>query len=510
MRLGKRTGAFGSGQSWSSAPAIMSDVKNRRQHLDCLFDPRSVAVIGASNDMIKWGFNILNILLTKGGREVYAVNRNGNDVQGQQAFRSIGEIPHPVELAVITVPFQDIPEAMEGCVRKGVNVAVVISGGLAETGGEGERVEREIVGIARRGGIRFVGPNCMGNFDAYSDFFTVPYLPPVRKGSLSLIAQSGNTSQAIAYLAYEAGLGFSKYISSGNEADLSFEDYLEYLADDKETKVIVGYVEGFRNGRRFFDLAREITKKKPIVLMKAGRTEAGSRAARSHTASLAGSDEVSEAAFRQCGVIRVDEVTEVVDVALVLLGQPLPRGRRVGVLSTGGGGAVMTADALMRQGLELPSLSLATTEKLDSILSRRWSRGNPIDNGGDPFDYSGLWTLLEDENIDAALMIGAAGTARNMAGWVFVPDGMEEAVDGWIESTEADELKDIDRLLGVMHTYRKPALFCNLGIPSKKTGELYKKLEENHIVPFLTPERAARALAHLVRYSEYLGIDHGD
>jgi len=392
-----------------------------KQQLDCLFDPQSVAVIGASNDMMKWGFNILNKLLSQGGREIYAVNRKGTEVQGLKGYRNIGEVPGPVDVAVITVPYQDIPAAMQDCVNKGVKAAVVISGGLAETGAEGARVEQEAVEIARRGGIRFVGPNCMGNFNAFANFFTVPYLPPVRPGPLSLISQSGNTSQSIVYLAYEAGLGFSKYVSSGNEADLHFEDYLEYFAQDEETKIIVGYIEGLREGRRFFELAKEITKKKPVVIIKAGRTEAGTRAALSHTASLAGSDAVSDAAFKQCGVIRVDDMGELVDVALALLGQPLPRGRRVGVLSTGGGGAVMAADAMMRQGLELPALSPVTIEKLSSIFPWRWSHGNPVDNGGDPFDYASLWAMMDDENIDAAVIIGAAGIGRNMAGWVAIP-----------------------------------------------------------------------------------------
>jgi acyl-CoA synthetase (NDP forming) len=332
----------------------------------------------------------------------------------------------------------------------------------------------------------------------------------VRKGPLSLISQSGNTSQSIVYLAYEMGLGFSKYVSSGNEADLHFEDYLEYLARDNKTKIILGYVEGLREGRRFFELAKEITKKKPIVIMKAGRTEAGARAAQSHTASLAGSDLVSEAAFKQCGVIRVEEVSELVDVTLALLGQPLPRGRRVGVLSTGGGGAVMAADALMRQGLELPALSPATMDKLDSIFSRRWSHGNPVDNGGDPFDYASLWAMMEDKNTDAVLISGAAGVARNMAGWVSVPASMGDAVDQWIDASEADELVDVTRLMELMKTYQKPAVFCNLAIPTKKGGELYNKLEQSYDIPFLTPERAARALAHLVEYSEYLGVARGE
>lgn len=153
---------------------------NLKEQLDCLFDPRSVAVIGASNDMMKWGFNILNILLTKGGRDIYAINKNGADVQGLKAYHSIGDVPGPVDVAVITVPFRDIPAAMEECVSKRVKAAVIISGGLAETGGEGARIEREVLKIARRGGIRLVGPNCMGHFNAFSNLFTVPYLPPVR------------------------------------------------------------------------------------------------------------------------------------------------------------------------------------------------------------------------------------------------------------------------------------------------------------------------------------------
>ena len=332
----------------------------------------------------------------------------------------------------------------------------------------------------------------------------------MRKGSLALIAQSGNTSQSLVYLAYEMGLGFSKYVSSGNEADLHFEDYLEYLAGDDKTEIILGYVEGLREGRRFFELAREITRKKPVIIMKAGRTEAGSRAARSHTAALAGADVVSEAAFKQCGVIRVDDVVELVDTALILMGQPLPAGRRVGVLSTGGGGAVMAADALSRQGLELPPLSAATVRKLNSTFSRRWSQGNPIDNGGDPFDYASLWALLEDENIDAALIIGAAGVSRNMAGWVCVPDSLGDAVDEWIETSEANELSDVDKLMELRDRYRKPAVFSNLGIPTRNHGRLYERLQQDRIIPFLTVERAARALAHLVEYSEYLGIAGGN
>ncbi len=483
---------------------------NLEHQWDYLFNPRSVAVIGASNNMEKWGFNILNILMLRRGRQIYAVNKNEAKVQGLDAFKNVTEVPGSVDLAVITVPFLDIPAAMWDCVQKGVKAAVVISGGLAETGDAGAELEKEVVKIARSGGIRFIGPNCMGNFDTSTDLFTVPYLPPVRKGSLSLITQSGNASQTIIYQASEVGLGFSKYISSGNEADLHFEDYLEYLGQDEETKIILGYVEGLREGRRFFDLAREITRRKPIIIMKAGRTEAGARAAQSHTASMAGSDVVSESAFRQCGVIRVEEIAELVDVALILLGQPKPHGRRVGVYSTGGGAAVIAADSLMGQGLELPPLSPATIGKLNSLMSGRWSRINPVETGGDFFDYNCVWPLIEDENVDATLVIGGGGAAMNYASWVPIASAFSEAVEQWMDAQEDNELREVDRLIELMNKYQKPVILANMGIPNSRKGKLHKKLEETHLLHFLTPERAAKALGHLVKYSEYLGIAKGN
>jgi acyl-CoA synthetase (NDP forming) len=474
------------------------------QQLDYLFNPGSVALIGASNNLAKWGFHVLSLLITKGGRHIYPINRNEAEVQGLKAYPSVSQVPGPVDLAVITVPFVEVPAAMKDCARKGVKIAVVISGGFAETGSEGARIQREVAEIAKQGGIRFVGPNCMGHFDTSADFFTVPYLPPVKKGPLALIAQSGNTSQSIVYLACEMGLGFSKYVSSGNEADLHFEDYMEYLARDDETKIILGYIEGLKEGRRFFELAKEITQKKPVVIMKAGRTEAGARAARSHTAALAGSDVVCEAAFKQSGVIRVEEVGELIDVALVLLGQPLPRGRRVGVLSAGGGAAVIAADALMRQHLELPQLSPDTIEKLNSLLPPRWSHVNPVETGGDPFSYACLWALMEDENVDAALIIGGGGVTGSYAKWVSLPTSVSGQIDLWLEDAELTELSDVDKALQLMKKYQKPIIFANMGVPTPRKGKVYEKLQKEYIMPFLTPERAAKALALLVQYSEYL------
>jgi acyl-CoA synthetase (NDP forming) len=215
---------------------------------------------------------------------------------------------------------------------------------------------------------------------------------------------------------------------------------------------------------------------------------------------------VSESAFRQCGVIRVDEISELVDMALILLGQPKPRGRRVGVYSTGGGAAVIAADASIRQGLELPPLSPATMGKLNSLMSGRWSRGNPVETGGDFFDYNSVWALIEDENVDAALVIGGGGAAMTYASWVPIASAFSEAVEQWMDAQEDSELREVDKLIELMNKYQKPVILANMGIPFARKGKLHKKLENAHLLHLLTPERAAKALARLVEYSEYLGL----
>jgi acyl-CoA synthetase (NDP forming) len=477
---------------------------NLKQQLDNLFNPGSVAVIGASNTFGKWGFNIFSLLLTQKNREIYAVNKNEDEVLGRKAYQSIVEIPQTVDLAVISVPYKDVPSVMDDCVRKGVKSAIVISGGLAETGEEGAKIERQLFEIAGRGGIRFIGPNCMGNFDTSTDYNTVIFLPPVKKGSVALISQSGNSGQSIITSGLEMGLGFSKYVSSGNEADLRFEDYLEYMAQDDETGIILGYVEGLREGRRFFESAKKITKKKPVVIVKAGRTRDGARAARSHTAALAGSDVIIDTVLRQAGVIRVEDIDQLTDVALLLRGQPLPRGNRIGVLSIGGGMAVMAADALAGQGMVLASLSPATMEKLSSILSQRWSHGNPVDIGGDRFNYSCIWPLIEDDNIDAVLVVVSPGAIHSFLKWfsLHVPSIMD--LDQLRKMAEEHELNDLEKVKEMMSRYGKPVIFSSMGVAVVKEGEIYTRMKENHLVPLATPQRAAKALAHVVKYSEYL------
>jgi len=481
---------------------------NLIQHLDYLFNPRSAAVIGASNIPGKWGCDILNLLLTKGQRKVYPINRNRAEVLGVKAYPSLAEAPGPVDFAVITVASEALPAAMEDCVCKGVKTVLIISGGFAETGKVGAEAEQKVVEIARKGGIRFIGPNCAGHFNTHSNLFTATYCPTLKQGPVAFVTQSGNLGLTVLAMGYEAGLGFSKYVSSGNEADLHFEDYLEYLGQDEETKVILGYVEGFREGKRFLKLAREVTKKKPVVIMKVGRTDSGARAAQSHTAALSGSDELSDAAFKQAGVIRVEEVSELIEVALVLLGQPLPRGKKVAVLTVGGGLGVIAADALKKRGLEVPPLSARTMKKLSSVLSGRWSPGNPVDASGD-LSYPCLLPLMKDENIDAVVIACAVWSAAGFSAFMSTPPWERNNLtnlDQLIKAIEEESLRNLDVTMGLMKRCEKPVILSAWVNSEVKDSELYKKLERNFLTPYPTPDRAAKALARLVEYSEYLGV----
>jgi len=471
--------------------------------LDPLFNPKSVAVIGASSFLGKWGYNLLSRLISsRNRRPIYAINDREEEVMGLKAYNTVQDVPDRVDLAAITVPLMHLPKIMHDCVQKRVKVAIVISSGLAECGEEGAKLQQEIVDISRHGGMRLVGPNCLGHFNTHNRIYTVGFFPPVKKGNVSLVSQSGNSGQSVLNYGLQMGVGFSKFISSGNEADLHFEDYLEYLADDDTTDIILGYVEGLREGRRFLELAKKITRKKPIIIMKTGRTDVGAKAARSHSAALAGSDVVFDAALKQCGVIRVDRIEELIDVATALLGQPLPKGKRVAVLSMGGGMAVTAADALRREGLELPVLSPATMDKLDSLLSSRWSRGNPVDPAGDFVSYHCLWPLIEDENTDAVLAVGAVGMAAGFPGWA--PGSMKKDFNSMRKFLVNAELENVERTLEFIDRCHKPVILTAGVTGTGVDGKVPERLKKSHRNLYSAPESGVKVLAHLVKYSEYM------
>lgn len=473
----------------------------RDNHWKHLFAPDGVALIGASNTRGSWGYGIMRHLLASAKRKVYPVNPTASEVLGIPAYESVVNIPGEVDLAVIVVSAPKVPQIMQQCVQKGVKTAVVVSGGFAETGGPGSKLESELVKIAREGGIRFIGPNTMGHADTSSGLCTLAWIGEITPGPVALISQSGNMGHRILLNGMSLGIGFSKFVSVGNEADLHLEDYLEYLARDEKTRVIAAYIEGLREGRRFLQLARETTINKPMVVIKAGGTKESARAVRSHTATLAGSEAVYEAAFRQAGVIRVDDDDDLCDVVTALLYQPLPRTSRIGILTIGGGLGVVAAEAVEREGLEVAKLTPATIEKLNACLPPRWSHGNPVDMAGlsmveYPKIFSSLWALMEDKNVDAILLQAPVGFSTERLSAVFNREEMR--------AFRGREKSNLSLLRQRIQEFGKPVFMVKPAVEFASDPEVSSLFRREGIPVYSTPRRATRVLNHLAWYKRYL------
>ena len=477
---------------------------SKNNHWKYLFAPDSVAVIGATNIPGTWGFGIVRHLLESADRNIYLVNTTVSEVLGIATYDSVVDIPSPIDLAVIAVPASQVLTVLRECVQKSVKTAVIISAGFAETGEQGYELENELVAVARQGGIRFIGPNCMGHADTSSHLCTMAWAEEIPAGPVGVISQSGNYGELIMHTVMASGIGFSKFISTGNEADLHLEDYLEYLAQDQDTGIITAYMEGLREGRRFFQLAKETTANKPMIVIKAGVTKASARAVRSHTGVLAGSDVVYDAAFRQAGVIRVHDNDELCDVLVALLNQPLPRNNRVGILAIGGGVGVVAAQACEQEGLKVDPLSPLTIEKLNTYLPSRWSHGNPVDTAGmiaakRHLLFASVIALMEDENVDAVLLL---------LPMVFNSERLSAFLG--LKGKETDAFQEIQKENLIMVKERakecgKP-LFM---VPLLRDEEASSFLLREGIPAYRNPQRAARVLRHLVWYSQYLDSASG-
>jgi len=399
------------------------------------------------------------------------------------------------------VPAPQVPAVLQECVQKRVGAAVIISAGFAESGEQGRKLENELVEIARLGGVRFVGPNSMGHADTLSQLYTLAWQERIPTGPVALTSQSGFYGGQIIRKGMESGIGFSKLISTGNEADLHLEDYLEYLAQDEDTKVIAAYIEGLREGRRFFQLAKETSIKKPIIVIKAGGTKESARAAKSHTGALAGSDAVYTAAFRQSGVIRVEGDDELCDVVTALLAQPLPRGNRIGIVTVGGGPGVVAAEACEKEGLTVAPLSPSTMEKLNAFLPSRWSHGNPVDTVGmvaadRAFLFSSLLALMEDENVDAVLLQAPVGASFKRLSSVF---NRKE-----IRAFREVEGNNLSLLSQRVREYGKPVFLVRPAVEFATEPEVVSVFHREGIPIYPSPRRAARVLNHLAWYRRYL------
>jgi acyl-CoA synthetase (NDP forming) len=468
-----------------------------------LFSPESIAVIGASNTPGSWGHTAIQGLLATGGRRIYAVNPNAAEVLGVKTYPSVVDIPDSIDLAVIVVTARLVPMVLHECVAKAIKAAIIITSGFAETGEQGQELEDELARIAREGGISFIGPNSMGHAVTRSNLSTFGHAREMTTGSVALLSQSGGTCLGIVSRCMESGVNFSQYISTGNETNLRTEDYLEYLAQDDDTKIIAAYIEGLRDGRRFYELAKEITVHKPIVVIKVGGTEESAIAVRSHTAALAGADAVYTAAFKQSGVIRVDDDEELCDVLYALLNCQLPRGNRIGILSAGGGQAAMTAEVCVKEGLAIGQLEPSTVEKLEKHLPSRWARRNPVDMSGPSMsDFAAisnmLLPLIEDVNTDAIFVL--APIVMDMARFAGRMGYSPEDVRAYKERQEQNL-----RLIGEkIEKHGKLVVLLGQYQNVTSNSEYSAIFRRARILVYPNVRRAAKVIRHLDWYKKYL------
>ncbi|UCD58283.1 MAG: CoA-binding protein, partial [Candidatus Hydrogenedentota bacterium] len=456
--------------------------------LDYIFKPTSLAVIGASNNRQRWGYGTLQGILRAGFRgKIYPINPNEEVVQGLAAYPSVLGVPDEIDLAVFVVKAAQCVKAMDECARKGVKGGVVITAGFAEVGGEGGKMQDEIVGIARREGLRFVGPNCLGIWSSAVSLDCCFYKTPLA-GPIGFISQSGTLGEYLLEIALEKGYGFSKFISSGNQADLDVCDYLEYLADDPDTKTIVLYLEGLRDGRKFLEISRKVIREKAIIMYKAGHTSAGVRAAMSHTASLAGNNELFEAACRQAGIIRSFDVLEAFDIAEALAHQPLPRSNRVAIVSGGGGFCVTAADACASFGLELPELDAEAQQRILSLLEDYSPPPrNPVD------------MIAQKGPISHAEIIEILAQLDYIDGIIITPPW-----GGFNRDTPTPLIKELidsaERISQIPGRFGKPII--SAGAREYRKHPIYEILKKGDIPFFEGPNTCARAMQGLVEYAQ--------
>ncbi|MFB3888466.1 MAG: acetate--CoA ligase family protein [Candidatus Bathyarchaeia archaeon] len=473
------------------------------EKLDAFFNPRSVAVVGATKKVDKAGHVIFKNFATNKERgvfrgELYPVNPNEDFILGFRCYKSLTQIPGPLELIVVIVPAKAVPQVMEEAAAKKVKTAIIISSGFKEVGNKD--LEDQVTAAAKKGGIRVLGPNCLGVYYSKTGIDTL-FLPETKvlttgddvvatprpmPGNIAMITQSG--AFGVAALDYLTGrqMGVSKFVSFGNKCDVSESDILHYLLHDKETKVILVYLEDVKDGREFLRVTKKVTAKKPIVIIKSGRSAAGARAAASHTGAIAGSDKIYDAAFEQAGIIRARDMEEFFDIGKALAMQPPAMGKNIGILTDAGGPGVMTVDELESLGLTVDRFDEETDRKFqelkdkDAILKIAATH-NPVDLTGSVTDDMFVMSaelMFQDPNIYGIILLGLH----------HMPGLREKYIDGIVE---------------VASKYSKPIVMCDIGATEMA---LYTRSRFDRLcVPsFESPEDAARAMKALVTYGVYL------
>jgi succinyl-CoA synthetase alpha subunit len=477
-----------------------------------LFYPRSVAFIGASSQMSKWGHMLICNTISGGYQgDVYAVNPKGGTIAGKSAYRSVVDIPGKVDLAVVTVPAKGIMDLIPQLKAKGVRSMVLITSGFAETGDAGRQRERQLAAAARDAGILILGPNTMGICNPHIDFFCTGTAVRPLAGSTAVVAQSGNMGTQLLAFAEAQGIGIRAFSGSGNEAMITIEDYLEGFEVDDLTRTVMLYIESVKQGRRFFESARRLSRKKPIVLLKGGQTRAGNRAASSHTGAMASDTRLFDAVCRQSGIIKVDQPMELLDLSAAFSSLPLPKGNRVAIMTLGGGWGVVTADLCNHFGMEVPDLSPELITRIDELLPPYWSRSNPIDLVGenDPsIPLSVMRALLQWNGCDAVINLGIIGrriflnrlaASVGQADPAYDAQFLEDAVTDFTDY-ESDYIREI---VGLMAQTDKPVFGVSLLKDEKDTTVYRVKGHDLKGVFFETPEQAVKAAARMVEYRQF-------
>lgn len=457
--------------------------------LNEVLNPKSVAIIGASEVPGKAGERRTRSLVeSRFSGKIYPINPKRDQLFGLKAYPNIADIDGEADLVMIVVPARFILDAVAGSIRKGAKGIVIITAGLGESGAEGKVIEAEILRMAREAGVYVIGPNCSGMFSAGVSM-NILGIPGIAKGHMAVLAQSGNIIDSLTHYAKVKGGGFSKIISAGNAIGVALHEYVAYLGQDPDTKVIAMYLEGIKEGNEFVRVAREVTKVKPIVALKVGRTSAGARAAASHTGSMAGDDALVDAAFRQAGIVRVSNPDELFDIANVFQSCPAPRGRRLAILSEGGGDNSVAADNAERYGLDVPVFSQTTQDNIRPFILKGMPASNPIDYGGTAEENPHMITecckvCMEDDTVDGIYITGFFGGFRD----IIAPHVAE------LEEETARELSELVR------RYQKP-LVINTSFAAAPYPT-FDILKENGIPVFDGPERAVHCMAALMRYYE--------
>jgi len=468
------------------------DLEEKHSELKCFFEPEGVAVIGASRNPEKIGYQVVKNLLDGGifslpylkgfSGKIFPVNPKADEILGLKCYPRITEISERVNLAIVCIPAKFVSQVVRDCAKKEVKGISIISGGFGEAGKEGEKLQEEFLKIAKKAGIRIVGPNCLGILypPSHLNASFGPFLP--LSGEVAFISQSGALMDSIIDWSVKEKYGFSAMISYGNKSDLDAPDFVAWAAKDPYTKAIALYIEGFTDGRYFLEVAKKVSPIKPIIAFKVGKTTAGTKAVSSHTGSLAGSYKIYKGAFKQSGVIMADTLTQMFDIARTLANLPPAKGNRVAIVTNGGGTGVVCADFCEELGINLPALPKEIIEKLDKSgrMHPAWSRANPLDVIGDatPERYEvALEAVMSSEVYDGVIVIQTLQTPTR-------------------------PIEDAKIVVEMQRKYKKPVIGAFMG--GTVTEPSAKYLEEHGIPNYNDMDRAVRAMWALIEYGNYL------